>query len=767
MRNARWYLSILAVLGIAFGCDSGDSGDSDNETPAPAIVVFEATPSSVEAGKSVTLRWVTQDATSIRLLEGDDAVDLGGAAPEAGQIVLTPLATTSYTLEASSGGKSATQSVSVEVLEDPEDPIDPTPEPTIARFEASMTQVTKGAGTEVHLSWEVEGAETLSLESEPGGAVPLSSTATEVKVTVDETTRFVLSATNDEGTATKELVVEALPAPTIVRFESSVGAAAPDAPFTLSWEVEGAEELSLLMNGLEIAADELEPIGSFEVTIESASVFILVATNAVGTAVESEEVSVGLLHPPKIIDFAADPSRAGVGQAVILSWRVDSEDAFEISITDDLGEPVDVEGLDPGSDEISVVVERTGVLTFTLTAASAGLTASASASVEVFGPANLSFWAEPADFNPNEMEEARLVWEAPGAESLSLFAYKDEDTLNETPIYVATGAEVVSGSFGVTPELTTRYRAVATNPVRQEEVKEATIKVEVPKVLLFTASVEGKSPAGIPMVLEWDTTGGDVSLEVTYFKGDLKEMTTNFVEVPSVKFFAAESKELDATGCPSLEEAGASCAEAKFPGGFVFPFQGKDYTSARIFSTGFVSFDPALFTGESTGSFDGLPSAEFPWAHIAPLWTSPTTLPGDQREFSITEGVEAGRRAVFLTNLDTVDAKSDPLDLQVALFEDGTFDLRYRRTSPGEVRKFDGITGWQDPEGSVGGGLKVRGALPLPPGLDPNLRERTFRRIRSKEGRLATLVWDVPVHYKLCVRSPAGFEDCLERVGNF
>lgn len=761
MRNARWYLSILAVLGIAFGCDSGDSGDSDNETPAPAIVVFEATPSSVEAGKSVTLRWVTQDATSIRLLEGDDAVDLGGAAPEAGQIVLTPLATTSYTLEASSGGKSATQSVSVEVLEDPEDPIDPTPEPTIARFEASMTQVTKGAGTEVRLSWEVEGAETLSLESEPGGAVPLSSTATEVKVTVDETTRFVLSATNDEGTATKELVVEALPAPTIVRFESSVGAAAPDAPFTLSWEVEGAEELSLLMNGLEIAADELEPTGSFEVTIESASVFILVATNAVGTAVESDEVSVGLLHPPEIIDFAVDPSRAGVGQAVILSWRVDSEDAFEISITDDLGEPVDVEGLDPGSDEISVVVERTGVLTFTLTAASAGLTVSDSTSVEVFGPPNLSFWAEPTDFNPNDMEEALLVWEAPGAESLSLFAYEDEDTLNETPIYVATGAEAVSGSFGVAPGVTTRYRAVATNPVRQEEVKEATITVEVPSVLLFTGTFRDKSSFGIVIDLEWETSGGMVDLTMTTDPGRVEEHSTTLLQIVEEGAYTfGKPEELKPDDCPSLEKA--SCADVSFPQGFAFPFDGEQFTQARLFSTGFVSFDTDPFQGGDTGEQSEFPAAHAPFVHIASLWTQPDVLPFEKRGLFWEMGQERNQRVLYLSNVEAgAGTLGETKNFQVALFEDGTFDLRYGAMTPKDKSSPHtglGSMGWQNLDATIGGQANLED-------MDKSggAHENTFRYVRHKEGKLAIKVWSGEAVFDLCVENKAGTRVCETR----
>ena len=76
---------------------------------APTIITFIAEPSTVSAGRPVTLRWETFNATSVTI---DNGI---GTKPADGSVTVTPSSTTTYRLTANSAGGSATASTSVTV----------------------------------------------------------------------------------------------------------------------------------------------------------------------------------------------------------------------------------------------------------------------------------------------------------------------------------------------------------------------------------------------------------------------------------------------------------------------------------------------------------------------------------------------------------------------------------------------------------------------------------------------------------------------------
>ncbi|CAM2069057.1 OmpA family protein [Sulfidibacter corallicola] len=79
-----------------------------NQPAGPSIGFFTATPDEIKAGEFTTLSWSTQNA---------DTVTISGLGQVAatGTVILTPEATTTYTLEASGSGGSDTASVTVTV----------------------------------------------------------------------------------------------------------------------------------------------------------------------------------------------------------------------------------------------------------------------------------------------------------------------------------------------------------------------------------------------------------------------------------------------------------------------------------------------------------------------------------------------------------------------------------------------------------------------------------------------------------------------------
>ncbi len=125
----------LATLGIslaifAVGCSKDVPPPPPPPPPAPApepprpTVSISAEPSSIERGRSATLRWSSSDATSASLNQGI------GTVPASGSREVFPTQTTTYTVEVSGPGGSNSASVEVAVrVPPPPPPPPPAPRP--------------------------------------------------------------------------------------------------------------------------------------------------------------------------------------------------------------------------------------------------------------------------------------------------------------------------------------------------------------------------------------------------------------------------------------------------------------------------------------------------------------------------------------------------------------------------------------------------------------------------------------------------------------
>jgi N-acetylneuraminic acid mutarotase len=148
---------------------------------APGIRSFGATPSTMAAGGSATLSWDVVGATSLSIAPGVGTVTGSSA-------VVSPAATTTYTLTANNATGSATATATVTVQAVPTVPV-------ISSFTATPGNIKPGTAST--LAWSVTGATSLSID-QAIGAVTGSSTP----VTPAATTTYTLTATNGAGSNT-------------------------------------------------------------------------------------------------------------------------------------------------------------------------------------------------------------------------------------------------------------------------------------------------------------------------------------------------------------------------------------------------------------------------------------------------------------------------------------------------------------------------------------------------------------------------------------
>lgn len=161
---------------------SGSTSKTATVTVAtlPVISAFTASASSVVAGTKVHLSWTVSAGATLSLSPG-------GAVNGTG-VDVTPTVSTSYVLTATTAAGSTTASLQVDVTQQQ-------PLPVISSFTATAP----GADGSATLSWNVTGANTVTIDQGIGNV-----TGNSITVTPSATTTYTLSATNDAGTATAQ-----------------------------------------------------------------------------------------------------------------------------------------------------------------------------------------------------------------------------------------------------------------------------------------------------------------------------------------------------------------------------------------------------------------------------------------------------------------------------------------------------------------------------------------------------------------------------------
>jgi len=223
------------------------------------VVRFTATPPQIASGRSSTLAWNVSGATSVSISGG-----VGSSLPAVGTATVTPTQTTTYNLTGTGqGGQTVTASVTVTVTGGKV--------PNVLSFTASPT-VLPNAGGQVSLCWNVSNANTITIQPQLG---TVSGPANCQTVTVNQTTTFVLTATNAAG-PTQASVTVSVGAVQILTFSASPAySPASGAPVVLSWTTSNAT--SVIVTGTGVPSGALNVNGSLTVNPTTNSDYTLTA----------------------------------------------------------------------------------------------------------------------------------------------------------------------------------------------------------------------------------------------------------------------------------------------------------------------------------------------------------------------------------------------------------------------------------------------------------------------------------------------------------
>jgi RHS repeat-associated protein len=244
----------------------------------PAIGSFTTSKAAIIKGQeSVTLAWSgVKNATALTLTPGS-----GGLAVPAGSLVVSPAATTQYTLTAANAAGSVTASVTISVSE---------PKPAIASFSANPSTITIGGSTT--LSWNVANATVLSIDQ--GVGVVTGKTSVAIRPAMTNTYLYTITALGPGGTTTAStLVIVKDPMPVIATFKANLTSIPLGQSLTLSWTgISNAKTLTIdrgVGSVLGKSALVITP------TVAGAQTYTLTAGNGTGTATKAISVTVNTI----------------------------------------------------------------------------------------------------------------------------------------------------------------------------------------------------------------------------------------------------------------------------------------------------------------------------------------------------------------------------------------------------------------------------------------------------------------------------------------
>lgn len=216
--------------------DSDGTGDACELAPTlPATSGLTASPVKINAGQSSTLSWFTQNSTAASISPGV------GSVPLSGSVVVTPTATTTYTLtvEGAPGTAPQTSSATVEVT--------PVPQP---RCTLALSVDLIGQGSPVKLTWTTQNAvsarlDPLAIDVNLNGSLTVNPlTSTLFRLTVNGGPGTVPAVCTAEVEVLPPLTITINASATVVRIGANVDLSvnvqnAAPGPLLYRWEVLG------------------------------------------------------------------------------------------------------------------------------------------------------------------------------------------------------------------------------------------------------------------------------------------------------------------------------------------------------------------------------------------------------------------------------------------------------------------------------------------------------------------------------------------------
>ncbi|MEO7319015.1 MAG: LamG-like jellyroll fold domain-containing protein, partial [Chthoniobacteraceae bacterium] len=218
-----------------------------------AVVVNGGVPATI------TLAWQANSVATGATI----SPDIGAVPTNGSQVIPAPTQTTTYTFTATAGADSSTATLTVYV----DSP------PIITSLLANPTNVVIGSG--VTLGWSTVGATSLLLQP---GNIDVTGLTSRV-VTPSANTTYTLFATNSFGTVQQSVNVATGTAPVINSFVVSDPNPLYGAETSLSWNITGADSLSINQGVGTVSG----AIGSASISTLQTTTYTITASNIYGT----------------------------------------------------------------------------------------------------------------------------------------------------------------------------------------------------------------------------------------------------------------------------------------------------------------------------------------------------------------------------------------------------------------------------------------------------------------------------------------------------
>jgi hypothetical protein len=279
VRTTQYRLTARGVSGEA----SATTTITVEDSPAAQFLTCTASPANILAGESATITYSTSNADTVSI---SGIGDVAGA----GNRVVSPTATTTYTLTATNTRGPVTCQVTVQVMPRGE-------APRVVTFAAAPTTITAGQAST--LTWSVDNADSVTISSIGTVAARGSS-----DVRPQTTTTYTLTATNRFGNsqATATVTVNPVVVPpvnpvTIAACTASPATTAkPGDPATISYTIANGTGISI---SPAVAGASLT--GPVQVSPTATTAYTITATGANNsTASCSVTVTVTPLGPPPV-----------------------------------------------------------------------------------------------------------------------------------------------------------------------------------------------------------------------------------------------------------------------------------------------------------------------------------------------------------------------------------------------------------------------------------------------------------------------------------
>lgn len=453
----------------------------------------------VAKGSETALSWRTRgaDELTIRTPEG-----LSWTVPPAdvvvGSMVLPMGESGTFELVARKGAFETVQGHEVSILG----------APRIQNLRATPSPITDGELFTVTVSWEVDWAQDGVLtwgsgKTHPIGWMEIGRGSFDIQIS--EATDIVLQARNSQASSSTSFRVTTIPEP--VPSLSGPLKVARNENFILRWDAPGAAHISLTRNGERVDVPPDAIPGSMNQAITARTEYRLDATNPSGSVrTTSMVVEIGA---PSVVDLGSDRVRYGSGTPMVISWEVNGGTRLEI--LDEEGQALPGCNLiDGGGLKGSCTVPAPnafGTYIYRLEVENGEGMAARAFSLRVGeGPAVDLFAANKAKVTTGDEFSLRWLVLDDVDGSIPLITIRDgrggnwqfQGThLRENSLELVAGLPG-SMAFTLTAEVPGRAPVVVDAEVQIFQVPEVTVAATPPVYHLWS---------GIPVVLEWQSTG--------------------------------------------------------------------------------------------------------------------------------------------------------------------------------------------------------------------------------------------------------------------